>query len=186
MTPRHLRPVETRVARRHAAEVAELLGSKAASNRAFVLGEALCPYKVPFHSEQFWFTVLVSDLTFEFRGNHKRGSGVPTPFCLTLKAPWKTMLATTPVPVLSRALGIDVYASELTSQAVPTALLLDAPIRTSLREIDFTPVERVFLNRAQIRVWSEFVDAHQCAMQVRLFRGLLLQVYAATAQDRST
>ena len=185
MNEGHLRPVLTREAQRHARAIADALDSKVVSNQRYVLGDALCPYKVPFHSDEFWFTIFVSDLTYEFRGNHKRGCAVPARFCVTLKEPWETMLTTTPVPLLSRPLGVEVFSSDDFISTLPTATLLGEPSLILLRQIDFAPVRRVFLNAAQIQVWSELVSPSQCASQVRVYRDLLHHIHRESSNSRS-
>ena len=166
-------------ARSDACEVADLLRSKVVTHRRKFLGEAAYPYKVPFHSEDFWFTVLLSDCTYEFTGTHKRGYAVPARFCLSFKAPFETMLTTTYVQSWSDVLGVSAYKRDGMPEDLPTPQLLGESLHPLFYEIDFSPVRRVFLNASQIHVWSEFVDARQCAEQVRLFRQLLLTIHGS-------
>lgn len=177
--------VNKALARNHAQKIAALLDSKVVAHHKIIVGEAQCPYKVPFHTGDFWFTVLVSDCTCQFKGNHKRGYGAPpSKFCVSFKAAWPTMLTTTKLVSLSHDLGVPVFTCEDKQEEVPADQMQADPLRTLFKQIDFSPVHLAFLNASQLWVWSEFTDASQCAGQARVFRDLLLSIHDISAHDR--
>lgn len=170
-------PEERAASRRHAVELARLLNSNAVSYRRITIGQPQCPYRVPFHADDFWFKVLVSDSDFVFTGEHRRREAFTVPFCAALKHPWRTMVATTYLPRVSDELGVAVYSSERFTEAAISASLLAPAAAALVRRMDFPPISRLFINSIQIEVTSKLISPEQCAQQVRLFRELLLTVH---------
>src|SRR5690242_2160164 len=82
-----LDPESRAIARRNAVELAKLLNSKVLSYRRIVIGEPRCIYRVPFHNENFWFKVLMSETDFVFTGQHRRCGAFTVPFLAALKQP---------------------------------------------------------------------------------------------------
>jgi len=177
-------PEERAVARQHAVEIARLLGSKAVSYRRVTLGEPRCSYRVPFHADDFWFKVLVSDTDFMFTGEHRRREAFTVPFCAALKHPWRNMVATTLLPDLSDELGVYVYVPKDVTEAAVSARLLFPTVQTLVSQLDFAPVRLLFINSIQIHATSELVSPEHCAGQVRLLRELLLRVYHETHDSK--
>jgi hypothetical protein len=173
-------PEDRAVARRHAAEIARLLDSEAVSYRRITLGEPQCSYRVPFHAEDFWFKVLVSDTDFVFTGEHRRRESFTVPFCASLKQGWQNLAATTLLPRLSAELGISVYTSKRFTEADVSSRVLTPAVRKLVRQLDLAPVRLLFLNSIQIHATSELITPEHCVRQVRLLRDLLLMVYHET------
>jgi hypothetical protein len=172
-----LSPGERELAREHARSIASLLSSRVIVDRRIILGWAHCPFKVPFHLEDFWFTVCVSDCTFRIDGNHKKGTGVFTGFCASIKSPESTWGKTRRVVDLSAEVGLDLFAPKDQSTDLLRPVFLDKSVSSILRQIDFSPVHEVFLNGAQIKVFSELTDPKHCADQAGLYRKLLLATF---------
>ena len=168
--------MDRKFVRSHAKEVAALLGSKVVSHRRVILDLPECPYKVPFHTDDFWFTLLLSDCDYLFNGQHKRGLGHDARFCVSLKSPYRSMFARTHYSQLSSLLGTPVYGPAKQPEQAVSGYFLREPVASILRQIDFAPLRFVFLNCSQIEVHSEFIDPPKCVAQVRLFRELLLNI----------
>ena len=122
------------MARQNAVDVAHLLGSKAVSYRRIVVGEPRCLYRIPFHAEDFWFKVLVSDTDFIFTGEHRRRESFTVPFCATIKDSWQNLGATTLLPALTAELGIPVYTQAGHSEGTVSSYLLSPVIFKFIRE----------------------------------------------------
>lgn len=170
-------PEERAAARRQAVEIARLIGSKTVSYRRITIGEPRCSYRVPFHAEDFWFKVLVSDTAFVFTGEHRRREAFTVPFCAAIKNPWRNMVATTLRSRVSDELGVAIYSPENITEAAVSAHLLTPACSRLLRQLDFAAIRLLFINSIQIRVIAEMVSPEHCAQQVRLLRELLLTIY---------
>ena len=170
LTHTPLSPSERELAREHAHSIASLLSSKVLADRRIILGTPHCPFKVPFHLEDFWFTVCVSDCTYRIDGNHKKGAGVATSFSASIKAPERTLGKTKHVDDLSAEISLDLFASSDQSTEYLRRVILERNVRSILREVDFAPVHSVFLNGTQIRVFSEMINAKHCARQAALYQ----------------
>lgn len=173
-------PEERAAARQHALAVAHLLDSEAISYRRITLGEPRCSFRVPFHAEDFWFKVLLSDTDFVFTGEHRRRDALSVPFCAALKHPWHNVMATTLLPRISEELGYSVYSTESFREAAVSARLLTPAVRTIVRQLDLAPIRLLFINSMQINGVSEFISPEHCTQQVRLLRALLLTIYHET------
>jgi hypothetical protein len=180
LTHTPLSPSERELAREQARLIASLLCSKVVADRRIILGSPHCPFKVPFHLEDFWFTVCVSDCSYRIEGNHKKGAGVSTGFSASIKAPERTWGKTKRVDDLSAEIGLDLFAPKDQSADFLHSVLLEKSVRSILRQIDFTPIYQVFLNGSQIRVLSEMINSEHCAHQAALYQKLLLASSAAS------
>lgn len=170
-------PVDRSVARSRARDIAGLLGTRAVAHDKNSWGEPSCPYKIPLHADDFWFSIFVSDTTYRFTGNHKRGHGEPAHFCLTLKTPWLNMHTTEHNPVLSREFQVPVFLATHMPPDAAQHLQQCESFRQLLKKVDFSSISRVFLNASQIHVWSESIEPTQCAQQVVVFRSILQTVH---------
>jgi hypothetical protein len=179
---RTLLPEERELARQHAHSIADCLSSKVVSDRQLIQGEPHCPFKIPYHLDDFWFTIRVSDCTYGIVGNHKRGAGIFTGFCASLKKPVPSMTQKR-VDELSMVLGVDLFVPKDESSARVKPVFLAETVRTALRNIDFAPVSYVFLNGTQIRVRSELTDPCWCAKQADGFRKLLLATFKMSRES---
>ncbi len=173
-------PEDRAIARQHAAEIARLLDSKAVSYRRVTIGEPRCFYRVPFHAEDFWFKVLVSDTDFVFTGEHSRQRSFIVPFCASFKKGWLNLGTITHLPKLSAELGVSVYTQEHHTEATVSSLLLSSSVRKIFQRLNFVPIRLFFINSVQIHVISELVTPQYCVEQVRVMRELLLEVYLET------
>ena len=173
-------PEERATARRHAVEIARLLDSEAVSYRRLTIGQPHCSYRVPFHIENFWFKVLVSDTDFILTGEHRRRGAFAVPFCAAVKHPWKNMVATTLLSRVSDELGVTVYAPERFTEAAVSSHLLTPAVAALIRRVDFPPIRLLFINSIQIMVISELISPEHSVQQVRLLRELLLTIYHET------
>jgi hypothetical protein len=173
-------PEERAAARGHAVEIARLLDSEAVSYRRITIGQPQCSYRVPFHANDFWFKVLVSDTDFVFTGEHRRREAFTVPFCAALKHPWRNMVATTHLPRVSDELGVAVYSPENFTEAAISVHLLTPAVAALIRRLDFVPIGLLFINSVQINVTSELISPEHCAQQVQLLRELLLTIYHET------
>ena len=169
-------PADRVLARDNARQIAAALKSKVASNPKRILGSPDSPFKVPFHTNAFWFTVLVSDCTYTIEANHKRGLAAPARFCVSIKRPWPNAATSRHLEGLSRELGFAVYTTESDSEEAVVTHLLSPRVRPILCRLDLSPVHLFFLSAAQILVESEFTDLAQCIDQIHLFRELLLTI----------
>jgi hypothetical protein len=170
-------PEERAAARRHAVEIARLLDSGAVSYRRITIGEPQCSYRVPFHAEDFWFKVLLSDKDFVFTGEHRRRDAFTVPFCAALQQSWRNMGATTHLPRVSDELGVAVYAPERFTETAISVHLLTPGVAALVRRLDFAPISLLFVNSIQITVTSRLISPEHCAQQVRLLRTLLLTIF---------
>jgi len=173
-------PEERASARRHAVEIARLLNSEAVSYRRITIGQPKCSYRVPFHAEDFWFKVLVSDTDFVFTGEHRRREAFTVPFCAALKHPWRNMVATTHLPRVSDELGVAVYSQKTCTDAAISEHLFKPTVAALISRLDFTPIRLLFINSIQVTVISELISPEHCTQQVRLLRDLLLTIYHET------
>jgi hypothetical protein len=175
-----LDPESRLIARRNARELAEILKSKVLSHRRICIGEPRCPYRVPFHNEDFWFTVLVSETDFVFTGEHRRRGAFTVPFCVSLKQPHRSVGATIHLSSVSTKLGLPVYAIDASKESAVSARLLAPEVRGSIRKLDLAPIRSILLNAVQIHAVSELVTPQHCAEQAEMLRGLLVAVYRET------
>jgi hypothetical protein len=171
------------VARGHAVEIAHLLDSKSISYRRRTSGEPVCLYRIPFHTEDFWFKVLVSDTDYIFTGEHRRQNSFSVPFCAAIKNGWKNLRATEHLAALSSKLGFPIYTIERSSEIVVSKKLLEPKTLKLLSQIDLVPVRLFFINSVQIHFVSELISPERCAHQVQLLRELLLTIYKASHDD---
>src|SRR5579863_9834178 len=141
-----LSPGERELARGHALTISGLLSSKIVADRRIILGWPHCPFKVPFHIDDFWFTVCVSDCTFRIDGTHKKGAGVSSGFSASIKLPERAWGNTKRLDPLSTEVGLDLYAPKDQSMIPLQAVFLNESVRSILQEIDFSPVHEVFLS----------------------------------------
>ena len=168
-------PPDKRVARVHALDVASRLGSKVISHRAYTFGEPQFCYRVPFHAEDFWCTLYLSDPAYKFRINPKRDAD--STFCASLKREWLITVGLKVakiLPVVSKELGVDVFTTEYLDERCIAQRLLAPRVKTLLTRIEFPPVRLFFINECQMDFISELITPEHCTQQVRVLRDLLL------------
>jgi hypothetical protein len=172
-----------RAARTKALFVADALGSKVVSHRGLTVGEPHCPYRVPFHCGDFWFSIYVAESAYVFAGEHRRREAFAAGFSVAIKRPNKTMLLDTRMPSLSHTLGCDVYMDRDSPKAEAERVLLGPSVREIFRRTDLGPVQMFFLNSIQIRVICDFFDDTRAFAQIPLLRQLLLTVFEQSHPD---
>ena len=169
-------PEDRAVARQHAVDLANLLGSKTVSYRRAVIGEPLCYYRVPVHTEDFWFKVLVSDTDFVFTGEHRKRGALTVPFCFSVKQGWRNLGTTMPLKTISQELGLAIFAQNSQAEPAVSACLLKPTVHKILYKLDLAPLRQIFINPIQIHAVSELITPQHCAEQVLLLRALLLSI----------
>ena len=185
------RNIDRHIARENATGVAQILGATRKSNSRAVIGERFCPYKVPLHTSDFWFTLFISDATFGIEANHKR----PTPevaacggFALYFKRkPGWVLRPSRRLPKVSRVLGVGVFADVDDDENMVTKLLLHGEIMKNLQTIDFRGVSEFFVQPLQMTVQAELNSPAHCAKQAEIFRDLLVSFFhEAQLQTKSS
>ena len=170
-------PPDRAVARKHALEIAGLLKSKAVSYRKQTRGEPRCLYRIPFHSEHFWFKILVSDTAYVFIGEHRRNNSFTASFCAAIKHGWKNLLATKHLPILSAKMSMAVYSTNTFSEEIVSQNLLEPKAQKLISKIDSIPIRLFFINPVQIYFVSELISPKRCVQQVQILRELLLTIH---------
>jgi hypothetical protein len=170
-------PPDRVIARGHSVVLAGLLNSKAISYRRRILGEPVCLYRIPFHTEEFWFKVLISDTDYIFSGEHRKGDAFSAPFCAAIKHGWRNLQVTERLTTLSAKLGFSVYTIKGSSESIVFKKLLEPHTHKLLSQIDLYPIRLFFINSVQIHFISELISPEHCAHQIRLLRELLLTIY---------
>ena len=173
-------PVDKEAARHLASDIGMLLGSKAVANSKVVVGEAFCPYKVPFHTEAFFCFVFVSDVSFSFTAKHRKSTAAIADcaeFCVSLKHIVPYMGLRKQLASVSGALGIDVFTQKWTPEAEVESRLMQEPILAAFRRLDFSAFDELFVSQMMLSAKGEIKSAEHCAEQVRRMRELFDSIF---------
>lgn len=160
------------VARRNAKALAEALGSRAVAKRHGVLGEPLCLYNVPLHGDGFWFNVGVSDTACVIEARLQKQPAPEATFAVALGEPWYG--STEPSAELSEATEADVFVPPAPEWREAARLLLLAPLRRLVEEVDWSVVHRVALYDVHLRALLAVDSLPRCACEIQLLRRLLI------------
>lgn len=175
VTDKEPKAADRKTAQQHAKAIAGLLSSKVFSYQRKNLGYPQCHYRIPFHVEEFWCKILVSDNAYVFTGEHKRANAFSCSFCAAVKNGWGNMDAKTHLPNLSLKLGVDIYTQPNRSESLLSSVLLSSDIKKLVGSIDFEPISLCYMNPVQIIVISKLMSDDHCAKQVQIFRNLQLK-----------
>lgn len=164
---------DRRLARENARQLAALLGCEAASQRRGVLGEPLCLYRIPLHADALRFDVRVSDRACVLEGKHPGAA----PATLSVALRQRRYANTEPAAELSRALGVDAFLPPEDGWRDAADALLQPPLLTLIRGIDWDCVQRVALFDIHLNALLSLPDVEGCAGQIQLLRTLLVTTF---------
>jgi hypothetical protein len=174
-------PVDKKAARRLASEIANLLGSKSvANNSKVIIGEAFCPYKVPFHTDAFSCFISVSDSSYCFRATHRKETPAIADcgeFCVSLKREVPHMGLRKQIGLVSNALGIGVFTQEWTPEAEVERYLMQDHILLAFRRLDFAAFDELFVSQMMLSSKGALQSADHCAEQVCRMRELFELIF---------
>jgi len=106
--------IQTKLAKESAAQIATGVRSKVRANQRLIIDEPYCPYKISMHTKDFWCTIFVSDVSYNFTANHRRPTKAMwnlADFSVSLKAAKATSFYRPKVlPEISRVIGTKVFA----------------------------------------------------------------------------
>jgi hypothetical protein len=171
------------VAKRNATAVATALASKRLIYSGQVVGDPQFLYRVPYHPDDFWFTILLSDLNFGVRGQRRINPVLKQHFDVAFTHPSPGLCLTTPYPVISRELGRVVYGMPGVAEDKAARVLLTPRIRGLLDNIDFGVIHKFILNSFQIFVSAEYRDLDHCIAQTRFLRELLQTSFDLSSRE---
>lgn len=173
-------PVDKNAARRLASEIGRLLGSKPVANSKVIVGEAFCPYKVPFHTDAFFCFVSVSDSSYSFRATHRKETPAIADcaeFCISLKREVPHMGLGKQIGLVSNALGIDVFTQVWTPEAEVGRHLMQDHILLAFRRLDFSAFDELFVSQMMLSSKGALQSPDHCAEQIRRMRELFEIVF---------
>lgn len=173
-------PVDKETARRHASDIASLLGSKAAANFKVVLGQSFCPFKVSYHTDAFFCSVFVSDRSYEFRAKHRKETAAIADcaeYCVSLKHEVAHMGLRKRLSAVSNALGIDVFTQMWTPESEVEPHLMREQILEAIRKLDFAGFDELFVSQMMLSAVGRIKSAEHCASQIRAMRDLFEIVF---------
>lgn len=166
-----------KVAKQHARIIAELIESRVLSYNRNHSNEPTWYYRVPIHTSDFWFSILVSDSHFMLKGSHKRYRAFLEPFAFSFKNPWMNLGTTTFLPKVSGKLNTQTFSSKISDDTEFDSSEVLSAIAVSLGEIDFDKVDIFFLNSTEIYFLSGFTDAKSCVKTCTVLRTLVLSCF---------
>ena len=169
--------VEEAEARKMAAEVAALLGSKILpTTQQLAINEPYCPFKIPMDSEQFQSSIRISESLYTVVIKHRRGEKAireDALFCVSFKNKDRVMFTEDRVNGVSKELGVPVYRQGFIEDEVVAKHLLANGVRNCVGTIDFKPLTRFFLSPVQLEVTSMLASPSVAAAQVWRFQELM-------------
>ncbi len=169
---------------RLANDIARLLGGAVTHKERLILGEPFCPFQVSMPDRDFKCVLSVSDRSYSFEAEHRRGSkAVPKggAFCAGLRAPIPHMFCTALHAGASQAVGVPVYTQPWTDAERLSVGLLKEPVLQILRRVDYAPLRRFFLSPVQLEVQSLLTSPSEAVAQVRLFKALIVTFFGGFA-----
>ena len=173
--------IQMKLAKESAVQIARGVGSKVNANQRVIIGEPYCPYKIPMHTKDFWGTVFVSDVSYNFTANHRRPTKAIwnlADYSVSLKDTKATSFSRPKLlPEISRVMGTKVYAWENRPEDYFKQRILSDRLKSIFKKIDFNLISEFVLCPLSLRVISSFRFAPQCAEQAQVFRELIVSAF---------
>lgn len=172
-------------ARINALTVAELLNSRVVSHKLKFLNNSESEqyyYKVPLHSDGFWFQVIFSDSMYMLRGTHRKQTAyMMHGFSLEFNERFSGDEALSSSGRLeflpeSARLGVRFYIGD--DQNHLGAAQCITGLSDRFGALDFKGMQWFLVNPLQVWSVAKYSNAGRCAIQAKATKELLLSVYS--------